>query len=630
MGNSVTKKEIKINDGLFYYHQLPKITGDFDLIIYKLIWLKKPKLLSFINLGSELITKEQSLTLDSILDYSNNFVFSSYKNEIYNPRSFLFYIITNEGILITKKIAKVKIYIPLVINNLIRISIVDISKILKNDPFYFSFYEIKKASKYYFDLSLCKIDLSDRSQNIDNSSKILLSDNEIELDDIEQKENEERENELVINTNLNEKINKKTSKFLFDGNYIQPIKKYLNINEKNYNIEEDDNNSEISYQSDKLIIDNNTNKFSISFKKYYSKPQNLITVLLRNGVPFDKRQQKNIIEKIVLKLCDYGSNNPKGFIYLKELINMLIEYENLKKFAFYENEIPESKELKIWNQISKLLLDNFSIRWICFKNSNLTSRGLDIILPPVHMKRIRYLDLSYNTFNDNSMKKLSIIISENKTLKRIYLNNTEITNIGLKKLSKGIFNHPNLNLLNLSYCKLPNSGSTLYNIITNSKIHTLLIRKIALNLEDFKSIKKSLIINNCNINYLDLGFNPINDNSQNEILGSMIKNNNSIKKICLDGMNINMLNYMPLFIGIYYNQTIESFSFNQNKNLSIEGVLNFFLNNEKIKEISIIPWENNEKNKTFSQEDIKSMKAFHLKNPQVQINGFVFNDNIIK
>ena len=110
----------------------------------------------------------------------------------------------------------------------------------------------------------------------------------------------------------------------------------------------------------------------------------------------------------------------------------------------------------------------------------------------------------------------------------------------------------------------------------------------------------------------------------------MIKNNNSIKKICLDGMNINMLNYMPLFIGIYNNQTIESFSFNQNKNLSIKGVLNFFLNNEKIKEISIIPWENNEKNKTFSQEDIKSMKAFHLKNPQVQINGFVFNDNIIK
>jgi hypothetical protein len=228
------------------------------------------------------------------------------------------------------------------------------------------------------------------------------------------------------------------------------------------------------------------------------------------------------------------------------------------------------------------------------------------------------------------MKKLSIIISENKTLKRIYLNNTEITNIGLKKLSKGIFNHPNLNLLNLSYCKLPNSGSTLYNIITNSKIHTLFIRKINLNLEDLKSIKKSLIKSNCNINEIDLGFNPINDNSQNEILGSMIKNNNSIKKICLDGMNINMLNYMPLFIGIYNNQTIESFSFNQNKNLSIEGVLNFFLNNEKIKEISIIPWENNEKNKTFSQEDIKSMKAFHLKNPQVQINGFVFNDNIIK
>ena len=630
MGNSVTKNEIKIKNGLSYYDKLPKLTGDFDIIIYKLMWLKKPKLLSFSNLASELITKEQTLTLDSIFDESRNFVFNTYKNEIYNPKSFLFYIITNEGILITKKIAKVKIYIPLVINNLIRISIVDISKILKNDPFYFSFYEIKKASKYYFDLSLCKIDLSDRSQNIDNSSKILLSDNEIELDDIEQKENEERENELVINTNLNGKVNYKTSQFLFEGDYIEPLKKYLNINEKTYKIEEDDNSSEVSYKSDKLIIDNTKNKFSIYYKKNDSKPENLITILLRNGIPFDKRKQKNIIEKIVLKLGDYGFNNPKGIFYLKELTNMLIEYKNLKKFAFYKNEIPESKEFKIWNQIRKILLDNFSIRWICLSNSNLTNKGLDIILSSLHMKRIRYLDLSYNTFNDNSMKKLSIIISENKTLKRIYLNNTEITKGGLKKLSKGIINHPNLNTLNLSYCKLSNSGSILYDIITNSKIHTLLIRKIALNLEDFKSIKKSLIINNCNINYLDLGFNPINDNSQNEILGSMIKENNSIKKICLDGMNIDMNNYMPLFKGIYQNHTIESFSFNQNKKLSIEGILNFFLTNKQIKEISIIPWNNNEKNKQFSQEDIKSMEAFHLKNPNVKIKGYSFNDNIIK
>ena len=74
------------------------------------------------------------------------------------------------------------------------------------------------------------------------------------------------------------------------------MKKYLNINEKTYKIEEDDNSSEVSYKSDKLIIDNTKNKFSIYYKKNDSKPENLITILLRNGIPFDKRKQKNIIE----------------------------------------------------------------------------------------------------------------------------------------------------------------------------------------------------------------------------------------------------------------------------------------------------------------------------------------------
>ena len=626
MGNSINKKEIEINKGLFYYDNLPKLTGDFDIIIYKLFWLKKHKILSFSNLASEFITKDSTLTLDSILEDSKNIIFHSYKNEIYNPKSFLFYILTNDGILITKKISKVKFYIPLVINNLIRISIVDVSKILKTEPFYFSFYEIKKVSKYFFDLSLCKIDLSKRSQNIDNSSKIALSDTEIDLNDIEQEDNEERENELVIKSNLDDKVINKVTKFLFDTLYDQPIKKYLIINNK---FEEDNNENENSFDSDKLIIDNDKNKISIAFKEnYYSNPEIYLSIFLRNGVPFDKLKQKTIIEKIVLKSCNYGNNNSNGVFYLKKLINILIEYENLKKFAFYQNNIPESKEWEIWNQIRKLLLDNFSIRWISFSNSHLTNKGLNIILPSLHMKRIRYLNLSYNKINNNSMKKLSIIISENKTLKRIYLNNTEITSYGLKKLSKGIINHPNLNTLNLSFCNLANSGSILKKIIINSKLINLFIRKINLNLEDLKSIKDGLIITNCTINNIDLGFNSVNHESQNSILGLMIKNNTSIKKINLDGMEIDMQNYMPLFKGIYENQTIEYYSFNQNKNLSIGGVLNFFLNNDIIKEISIIPWDEKDKTKNYNQEDIKKIEAFHLKKPNVKINGFYFDYNI--
>ena len=93
-------------------------------------------------------------------------------------------------------------------------------------------------------------------------------------------------------------------------------------------------------------------------------------------------------------------------------------------------------------------------------------------------------------------------------------------------------------------------------------------------------------------------------------------------------MEIDMQNYMPLFKGIYENQTIECYSFNQNKNLSIGGVLNFFLNNDIIKEISIIPWKKKKKNKNYNQEDIKKIETFNLKKTNIKINGFYFDYNI--
>ena len=239
MGTSSSNKKKSIkNNELSLYEKIPIVTGDFDIIIYKLIWHKRPKILGFEIITSELVTKDTNLNFDLIFDNTSNNILKKYKSQFHFSNTFLYYIQTQESLIITKKISKIKFLIQLTINKLIRFSIVDFSNIKKQDPVFFSLYELKTKSKYYFDLRNCKIDLSERTKKIYESNNINYSDNEINLDDKEQGENEERENELVIYTNINENVNYQTSEFLYKGNYEKPFKRYLKINKKTNQFEE--------------------------------------------------------------------------------------------------------------------------------------------------------------------------------------------------------------------------------------------------------------------------------------------------------------------------------------------------------------------------------------------------------
>ena len=57
----------------------------------------------------------------------------------------------------------------------------------------------------------------------------------------------------------------------------------------------------------------------------------------------------------------------------------------------------------------------------------------------------------------------------------------------------------------------------------------------------------------------------------------------------------------------------------------MKGILNFFMKINYIKELSLIPWDmNKEKNKKYSKEEIKWLKIFHKKNPNIKIHGVGF------
>ena len=126
--------------------------------------------------------------------------------------------------------------------------------------------------------------------------------------------------------------------------------------------------------------------------------------------------------------------------------------------------------------------------------------------------------------------------------------------------------------------------------------------------------------------HLDLSLNyNIGEDGLKEI-GKLITNNKSLISIGLDGMNLSMNNYMPVFQGILKNKTIKSYSLNINPGLPLKGILNFFLKNPYVKEISLIPWDyTKDKSKKFTDSQLQLFERFHKKAPDVIINGIYFN-----
>jgi hypothetical protein len=84
-----------------------------------------------------------------------------------------------------------------------------------------------------------------------------------------------------------------------------------------------------------------------------------------------------------------------------------------------------------------------------------------------------------------------------------------------------------------------------------------------------------------------------------------------------------MTNYMPIFKAIFKNRTIQSYSLNQNADLPVKGILNFFMKINYIKELSVIPWDPSiDKNRNFTDDEVRWIKRFHDKCPDIRLHSY--------
>ena len=83
----------------------------------------------------------------------------------------IFYVYCNEGVVITRNMDKVNFFLGMKINEVIKICIVDISSVIISESEYFSIYEVKNQTKYFFDLTNKEISFLERNNKVNYANE---------------------------------------------------------------------------------------------------------------------------------------------------------------------------------------------------------------------------------------------------------------------------------------------------------------------------------------------------------------------------------------------------------------------------------------------------------------------------
>ena len=384
---------------------------------------------------------------------------------------------------------------------------------------------------------------------------------------------------------------------------------FQNIKEANINSINSDFLSNIDKENNNFLKNKNLNNYIIIHNRF--------------KVPFELRTNKNIINKLILIVNEFESDS---VFYFKEFIDMITNYKNLKQIKIMQNQNLSSNFCG-WKYLKKLFLENFNIRWVSLKNGEIDDKVADIIISSMILKRIRYLNISNNKITNKAMYYLNKFLIKNQTLSVLYMSKNRNLNMeGIRLITNALQMHPNIIKLDISHMNLNGGGQFISKLLSENKcLQDINLRNTNLSKNDISSLVSKLTNEDSHLISIDIGLNSnIGDEGLREI-GKLIINNRTLKSIGLDGLNLSMNNYLPIFESIFKNRNIESYSLNMNWKLPLKGILNFFLKNPNVKEISITPWDiETETDKKFSKEQLYALEKFHLKAPNVIIKGITF------
>jgi len=417
-------KEINVeqskSNAIQYENYTQSNPNTMEVYFYRLDWKIRPEICVFLKLEERIIEKEEANNIDDLIE---SVQFQELKNidSLIEGGYIIYYLYCDKGVVITRNIDKINYFLGVKLNEIIKLCIVDISSVIISESEYLSIHEIKKQTKYLFNLSNKEINFKERNELVNNGKDENLSETEIDLNDEiieedkeqniflqtvnpsllirdnnENKRDGDQENEdgnELINGENNEKElefnQKENNSKINDNNNINnihsAIKNFVENDGKNEDINEMDENNEeneveekpYEIQNDTLII--SASEMTSEINKELEKI--LFNTSLKDVPPFDyigyyneennkkpkKRKRKEVSDNIQNKVNegdeeynDYIIINKKdGIPYEKKICLHQIKKIIFKNCSFSSNSIFYLKQFVI--MISKYNLLKLAI-----------------------------------------------------------------------------------------------------------------------------------------------------------------------------------------------------------------------------------------------------------------------------
>ena len=349
----------------------------------------------------------------------------------------------------------------------------------------------------------------------------------------------------------------------------------------------------------------------------------ILNKLFNSKMPREGSDNSDIINNKIkhIKIKNAYINDNNSF---NKIINILNCFP-MQLFTFSENSI--NNEIKWWEQISKILKNNYSIRYIDFHSQNITDDILPTLIKPIYDKNIKILDLGGNNITSRGCETISEYLKTVPSAQKLYFRNNSkllFKSDGVKFICEGLINNENIEFLEFSNMEITGCGIYIGEIIKNkSNFKFLFLKNCKLNCKDFKSIFGE-IENSVSIKEVDISGNNMGGDKALQYIGEAIKNNKSLSYLGMENININMDNYEIIFDAIKLNVNICNYNLSYNTGLKPKFVLNFFLGLKHIKYLEYIPYSHLDKRKELTLEEKKLIEQYKIERKDIE---FIYKEN---
>ena len=302
-----------------------------------------------------------------------------------------------------------------------------------------------------------------------------------------------------------------------------------------------------------------------------------------------------------------------------KLINILNCFP-IQLFTFSENVI--NQEINWWEQISKILKNNYSIRYIDFHSQNITDEIISVIIQAIFDKNIKIMEFGGNKLTSKGCETISEYLKNVPSAQKLYFRNNSkllFKSDGVKLITEGLTNNENIEFLEFSNMEITGCGMYIGEIIKNkSNFKYLFLKNCKLNCKDFKYIFEE-IEKSESIKEVDISDNNMGGDKALQFIAEAIKNNKTLTYLGMENLNINNDNYEILFEAIKLNVHISNYSLSYNSGLKPKIVLNFFFGLSHVKYLEYIPYSNLEKGKEFTLEEKKIIEQYKTERKDIEL-----------